>query len=104
MPKIMQAVDLVEAVTDLTQARDRPVAKGKEIEDWCTQRGIYTGADLKPRNPHFWDADLEAGNDLRKFKKEASSGLMTDQTSDNGWCLIERWADACEWASTQSPE
>jgi transcriptional regulator with XRE-family HTH domain/predicted RNase H-like HicB family nuclease len=88
--RTFSAGDLIQAVSELTSP-EHPIASGDEIKEWCRTRDIDWGQGHG--GVHFHAADhANAPLRLRKFKKEPIS-----QTGANGWCLPERWADACAW-------
>lgn len=106
----MTPADLLRAVREITAAPGPAVAMGAAIYPWLADNGIDPGAGRKPRNPFFWKADhANAPTPLRKFKAQKAGWTMSSgeapcsHTGDNGWCLVERWDDACEWTMLQRP-
>ncbi len=97
--EIMTPQLLLQAVTELTASAGHPVATGDEIKSWCNSHSVDWGAHMNPRGKHFWLSDHKnAPTPLRKWKRTPLS-----HTGLNGWCLVEKWSQACAWSALQTP-
>lgn len=109
--RAMTAADLFRAVQELTGSGRPAVATGDDIRDWLVRTPhIDPGEHVTPVNKHWWAADhANAPSTLRKFKVQTrgwlpESGKAPCSTrGDNGWCLVERWDDACAWTTERVP-
>ena len=99
LPRVMTAVDLVQAVTVISQRTGQAVVTGREVYAWCAANRIDWGEHMTPKGRHFWKADhANAPTVLRKFKIEPLTHV-----GQNAWCLASRWNDGCDWTTRQGP-
>jgi hypothetical protein len=106
----MTPVHLLLAVKEITKPGAPAVATGEAIFRWLKIHNIDPGRAQTRGNRFFEEADhANAPTPLRKFKIQkrswsaASGKAPCAGSGENGWSLVERWDDACEWTTLQTP-